>query len=172
METALSGAANQVGEEIGQTRGSQDRCDASRGVQSSAPILLASLDYQSRKDSRLAKTRRFGAVRSEPVLHCNRRPPSSPPLSAGVVRARRADDAPFGIPRDRWARFVAAALVPQRRWVLRTVAWPLTARVDPVACPLGRVLQRLLFTLEVIKRIEPVAAFGLRAIDAFEQQVG
>lgn len=58
------------------------------------------------------------------------------------------------------------------RWVFRAVASSLTARVDPVACPVGRVLQRLIFTLEVIERIEPVAAFGSRAIDAFEQQVG
>jgi hypothetical protein len=59
----------------------------------------------------------------------------------------RADDPQVRSP----ARFVAVAVVPQIRWVFRTVAWSLTARVDPVACPLGRVLQRLLFTLEVIE---------------------
>lgn len=89
-----------------------------------------------------------------------------------MLSAMHADDPQFGIPRDVWARFVAPGLVPQMCWVFRTVVSSLTARVDPVACPVGRVLQRLLFTLEVIKRIEPVAAFGSRAIDAFEQQVG
>ena len=84
----------------------------------------------------------------------------------------RADDAPFGSPRDVRARFVAPAQVPQTRWVFRSVASSLTARVDPIACPAGRVLQRLFFTLEVIERIEAVAAFGTGAIvDAFEQQV-
>ena len=47
-----------------------------------------------------------------------------------------------------------------------------TARVDPVACPLGRVLQRLLFALEVIERIEAVSAVGALTVDEFEQQVG
>ena len=84
----------------------------------------------------------------------------------------RADDAQFGILCDVRTRFVAPALAPQVRWVFLTAAASLTARVDPAACPLGRVQQRLLFTLEVIERIEPVAAFGSRAIDAFEQQVG
>ncbi len=63
-------------------------------------------------------------------------------------------------------------LVLHMCWLSRTGASPLTARVDPVACPARRVLQRLLFTREAIERIELVAAFGARAIGAFEQQVG
>lgn len=48
----------------------------------------------------------------------------------------------------------------------------LSASVDPVACPACRVLQRLFLTREVVERIELVTAVGLRAISAFEQQVG
>lgn len=81
------------------------------------------------------------------------------------------DEARCGIARDAWARLLARALVPQMRWVIRIVALPLAARVDPIACPACRVLQRLLFVREVIERIELVAAFGSRAIGAFEQQV-
>lgn len=141
-----------------------------------ALLSFPSLDYQSKEDSRLTNTRLFGAVRSELVLHCNRRPPSASHYRRGQreggVVSHACRRCQFGIPCDVAARFVALAMVPQMRCVFRTAASSLTARVDPIACPVGRVLQCLLFTLEVIERIEPVAAFDPRAVDAFEQQVG
>ena len=99
-------AANQAREGIGPTRAHVKplRCESERAVQR-ALILLASLDYQSGKDSRLTKTRRFGTVRSEPVFHYNRRLPSARPLSAGSEGRGSVNHAQFGIQRDLWARF-------------------------------------------------------------------
>jgi hypothetical protein len=144
-------AANRAREGIGLTRGLAipGRCESARAVQR-ALILLAPLDYQSRKDSRFTKTRRFGAMRRNQssivtegchLLRCYRRG-----RKAGVASAMRADDRRSGRRR----------VLLQAPWCLRYVGcferwWSLTARVDPVACPLGRVLQRLLFTLEVIE---------------------
>ena len=87
-------AANQVHEGIVQTRrlAVPVRCESGRAVQRA----LLSLAYQSKENSRPVNTRLFGAVRSELVLHCNRKPPSAAPPIGGVrrkgVSAMPADD--------------------------------------------------------------------------------